>query len=364
MAQLQVTVKKLNRRKSPVTDFADKRNVVDVLQENHVFESVGEITNALGKWHLDRDGFYTWEKGAWQTATESGRLLTSFPWYIADFGIDEIWKKTKGEMVNVFVLDSGFRDLQDIKRDKFSTLSVLNSDQFGIDNVGHGTLMASIIAGNDKYVYGIAPDANIISIKITETLEADCSDSFYKALLLLKQSVSENSLSIVNCSFTLPLTNSDEYNQKIQTLIDSITSNSKAIFVAAVGNHSDRINKYYPANYDNVISCSGITKESSFLRLASSNYWEGISISTPGAYNIGNLKTVFPDIFNEGTSHACAFMSGLLALKLSHSKKNNKTLNILEIKQFIKDVSVSLETPEAPPRTYQILDKAKLLLHI
>ncbi len=63
MAQLQVIVNKLNKRRSPVTDFADKSNIVEVVNKDSIFESDGEITNILGKWYKDRDGYYYWEKG-------------------------------------------------------------------------------------------------------------------------------------------------------------------------------------------------------------------------------------------------------------------------------------------------------------
>lgn len=367
MTHFKVIVPRLNVRSAPVSDFTDKTNIISTVTAGLELEleEVFDIPNPrLGRWYRDRKNQYFSERGLSLAEREPGRLPVNLPWYISDFGINEIWEKTKGELVNVFVLDSGYKDLNDIKPDKFSALSVLDSDQFGIDQIGHGTLMASIIAGKNRFVYGIAPEAKIISIKITDELKSDCSNTLYKALLLIKECVSENTLSVVNCSLTLPLDNSDEYKKKIQNLIDGICNTSKTFFVAAVGNNYDRNNEYYPANFNNVISCAGITKGDSFFRLPSSNFWQKNSIAAPGSFDIGNLKSIFPGIFNEGSSHACAFMSGLLALKLSHSKKNNQNINNQEITQFIRDITINLTTNDDTPLVFAIPEKSKLLSNI
>ena len=63
MQQLQVIVNKLNKRKCPVMDFNDKENITATLKKGDVFESVGAITNKMGKWHFGKDGQFVWEGG-------------------------------------------------------------------------------------------------------------------------------------------------------------------------------------------------------------------------------------------------------------------------------------------------------------
>ncbi|MEP6626934.1 MAG: glycoside hydrolase family 25 protein, partial [Ginsengibacter sp.] len=63
MAQLKVIVNKLNRRSGPVTDMGDKSNIAGTVPKGYVFESNFQITNQLGIWYADRDGYYYWGNG-------------------------------------------------------------------------------------------------------------------------------------------------------------------------------------------------------------------------------------------------------------------------------------------------------------
>ena len=89
--KLQVTVNKLNRRKSPVTNFANKSNVVEVVNNGFTFESIAQIENNLGVWHQDRDGLWAWEKGL---STEVS-LQINYNQQIQN--IPDKWKTTVGE---------------------------------------------------------------------------------------------------------------------------------------------------------------------------------------------------------------------------------------------------------------------------
>lgn len=63
MAQLEVIVNKLNRRSGPVADMSDKSNIEGTVPKGYVFESHFQITNQLGIWYADRDGYYYWGNG-------------------------------------------------------------------------------------------------------------------------------------------------------------------------------------------------------------------------------------------------------------------------------------------------------------
>lgn len=63
MAQLKVIVNKLNRRTGPVADMNDKGNIVGTVPMGFIFESTGQITNGLGTWYADSDGYYYWGNG-------------------------------------------------------------------------------------------------------------------------------------------------------------------------------------------------------------------------------------------------------------------------------------------------------------
>ena len=63
MIQVKVIVQKLNRRKSPITDFGDKNNIIGTVSKGYLFTSDSQITNNLGTWYADRDGYYYWQGG-------------------------------------------------------------------------------------------------------------------------------------------------------------------------------------------------------------------------------------------------------------------------------------------------------------
>lgn len=63
MAQLKVIVNKLNKRRTPVSDFSDKGDVSGTVCKGYLFVSIREETNELGAWYIDRDGYYYWGGG-------------------------------------------------------------------------------------------------------------------------------------------------------------------------------------------------------------------------------------------------------------------------------------------------------------
>ena len=63
MEQLKVIVNRLNRRKSPITDFTDRSNIIGTVSNGYLFTSDNLVTNNLGTWYADRDGYYYWGGG-------------------------------------------------------------------------------------------------------------------------------------------------------------------------------------------------------------------------------------------------------------------------------------------------------------
>lgn len=89
-----------------------------------------------------------------------------------------------GQGVGVAVLDSGVTDVPDLRVAGTSTSRIVYSQNFdpsstaASDNYGHGTHVAGIIAGNatssscstcDVQIRGIAPNANIVNLKVLDT---------------------------------------------------------------------------------------------------------------------------------------------------------------------------------------------------
>ena len=123
--KLQVRVDKLNRRKSPVTDFADKSNVVEVVNKGFVFESVAQIENNLGVWHQGYDGHWAWGNGLSKSSFAPTLLdleKQTFQWFDS-LNIIHIWKTydEKGSDAKIAILDTGYKIANSDIADKIRT---------------------------------------------------------------------------------------------------------------------------------------------------------------------------------------------------------------------------------------------------
>ena len=116
-----------------------------------------------------------------QDVVNGSRLQTSYPWAVS---APYAWDKATGEGVGVAVIDTGiagqlpeFTDDDGTSRVKAS--AVTNPGATSPDDTyGHGTHVAGILAGNGgaldpsdpRYLHylGIAPDANLVSIKVAD----------------------------------------------------------------------------------------------------------------------------------------------------------------------------------------------------
>lgn len=93
-------------------------------------------------------------------------------WFIADYGIDEMWKTTTGKGTTVAVIDSGVdaahENLTDtvVKAKDFSETGADGTTPLGDGSIiHHGTAVAGVIAGNGSGPgpMGVAPDADLLS---------------------------------------------------------------------------------------------------------------------------------------------------------------------------------------------------------
>ncbi|QYY35446.1 S8 family serine peptidase [Ruficoccus sp. ZRK36] len=213
-------------------------------------------------------------------------------------GVDEV-DASWGEGVIVAVLDSGVEtDHADLKDAHLLTLTREGRS----DPVGHGTAVASLIAGQESPVPGLTPGATILSLPVLD--DKGRSDTFRVAeaiLLAVDQGARVISMSLGAYGDSRVLREAVKY-----------AAAHDVIMVASVGNDGAG-QVAYPAAYDDVVAVAAVDalgQPASF-----SNYGPQVDIAAPGvgvpvAWNGNRYASV------SGTSFSAPLVASAIALVL------------------------------------------------
>lgn len=191
------------------------------------------------------------------------------------------------------------------------------------DDAGHGSEVAGIIAAldNDFGAVGVAPDAELYSIKTLDNLgKGNISD----VIAGINWAI-DHDLDIINLSFTSPSGTS---------LLESTLQaayNKGILIVAASGNALDpRINitdVLYPARYNTVLAVGSVDEK--LRRSVFSYYGSNLDFAAPGenilSTTIGGSDAQYA--YTYGTSMAAPFVTGIAALyKEEYPSLNNQQI--------------------------------------
>jgi membrane-anchored mycosin MYCP len=230
--------------------------------------------------------------------------VTSIPWAQTELDWSSVWPQTEGQGVTVAVVDSGV-DFNKQLAGKVTAVD-LTGTGFG-DCVGHGTIIAGIIAARDLEArgfpfVGVAPEASILSIKVN-TGEQGNSNVLAQGI----QDAAELHAQVINVSIVTANT------PALRSAVDSALS-AGAVIVASGGNDqtSPGAGPLYPASYPGVLSVGAVGSDGALAffsnqhsRVAVTAPGIGVTSTAPGGYQANDLQ---------GTSFATAYVSGLAAL--------------------------------------------------
>lgn len=172
------------------------------------------------------------------------------PWNIEIVAGDPKTNKYSGNGVKVAVIDSGIDVHDDLNTNGWIDFSDAVKGYKPVDNSGHGTEMAGIIAARNNGIgtIGIAYDAEVYSVKILNSSNKSSVSSVIKAI----EWCIKNDIEVINMSFGLNV-DSEILHEYIRKAADN-----NITIVAAAGNNNQ---VQYPAKYDEVISVGGIDKD-------------------------------------------------------------------------------------------------------
>ncbi len=232
----------------------------------------------------------------------------------------------KGSNINVYIMDSGI----DATHPEFDGVSITNiysvTGDF-IDNKGHGTALAGIIAGK---TCGIS-SAKLKIVKIFDPNHATLQSEFLDALDAVMADLPAGHFGILNCSWAI------ERNEWVEFKLKECIDDGLWIVVSA-GNSGEPIGNVTPAAMPEVFTVGSYTPD--LVPADFSNFTEDSTVSVTGApVNHGVLDGWAPGVdiwtavanyqgtngfipqppydYAAGTSFSAAITTGILAHNLS-----------------------------------------------
>lgn len=169
---------------------------------------------------------------------------------------------------------------------------------------GHGTAVASLIASNDSSAPGVAPAAELVSIRVGD--DSGKADSFALAAGIL--AAVDSGAQIVNCSM-----GTTENNPLIEDAV--LYAHDHNVLIVAASGNSEQSEASYPAAYPSVISVGAVDARGEHLDF--SNYGTYLSLTAPGyAINTAWPGNRYARI--SGTSASAPIVTGAIAATMSN----------------------------------------------
>ncbi len=236
------------------------------------------------------------------------------PWAQDRLSFTDLWTTSTGKNVKVAVVDSGINASHPQLRGRVKRHIDLTHSH-DTDCFGHGTMVAGIIAGQDRRTatkdpvpfVGVAPDVQLFSVKIQDG--HDSTDNGHLLAEGIRQAADMRpdiiNVSVQNTAFP-------ELYSAVQYAL-----HKGILIVAAAGNVDPKqkttVQAAYPASYPGVLSVGALGRDgpvSSFSNSASR-----VDVSAPGDHIIstGGNGYIGGDRV-EGTSYSAPYVTGVAAL--------------------------------------------------
>lgn len=221
----------------------------------------------------------------------------------------------KGQNVIIAVIDSGYNLSHEEFNDRVieATRITYNTDETSMDDkTGHGTPVASIIAGNKM---GIAPEAQLLLLRVYDDRGSNnIISNINKAIRYVTDWKGPNGqkVDIINISMGTGIN-----HRSMQTCIDNAV-NKNILVVCAAGNNGDGLEETdewsFPAGFDRVVSVGAYSPAFKVATYSNSNINNDLISAGSGvsaASHLGGYRSF------SGTSSAAPCVSGACALLIN-----------------------------------------------
>ncbi len=208
-----------------------------------------------------------------------------------------------GNGVKVAVIDSGMVNHPALATG-IKNINLSTSTGEG-DSMGHGTAVASLIAGNHPLTPGVAPSAEILSIQVTDDQGESSSFTIAQAII----TAVDNGAQIINISMGSPGAS--------ELMRDAVNyAQQKGVVIVASSGNEGVGRASFPAGFDGVISVGAVDANSSHMDF--SNQSNDLSITAPG-FQVNAAWTEDRAIQFTGTSASAPIVSGAIAATMSQN---------------------------------------------
>ncbi|KAJ9548716.1 hypothetical protein OSB04_021259 [Centaurea solstitialis] len=283
-----------------------------------------------------------------QTIDWRRRILSKKSQVTSLFGADVLWSKGyTGAKVKMAIFDTGIRSDHPHFRNIKERTNWTNEDSLN-DNLGHGTFVAGVIAGEDTECLGFAPDTEIYAFRVFTDAQVSYTSWFLDAF---NYAIATN-MDVLNLSIGGP----DYLDLPFVEKVWELTA-SNIIMVSAIGNDGPfygTLNN--PADQSDVIGVGGIDYNSKIASFSSRGMstWEiphGYGRVKPEVVAYGRdirgseIETGCRTL--SGTSVASPVVAGVVCLLVSVIPESARkhVLNPASMKQALVEGAVKLSGP-------------------
>ncbi|XWS17268.1 hypothetical protein CRYUN_Cryun33cG0053100 [Craigia yunnanensis] len=264
------------------------------------------------------------------------------------FGADALWRKGyTGAKVKMAIFDTGIRANHPHFRNIKERTNWTNEDTLN-DNLGHGTFVAGVIAGEDAECLGFAPDTEIYAFRVFTDAQVSYTSWFLDAF---NYAIATN-MDVLNLSIGGP----DYLDLPFVEKVWEITANN-IIMISAIGNDGPLYGTLNnPADQSDVIGVGGIDYSDHIASFSSRGMstWEiphGYGRVKPDVVAYGReimgskISTGCKSL--SGTSVASPVVAGVVCLLVSiiPENKRKEILNPASIKQALVEGAAKLAGP-------------------
>ncbi|MCB1224668.1 MAG: S8 family serine peptidase, partial [Verrucomicrobiales bacterium] len=223
-------------------------------------------------------------------------------------------RSTWGRGVTVALLDSGVESHPSLEGVKVQSLAVPGS--VAEAGNGHGTAMASLIAGREGPGQGVAPAVTLLDVRVADGEGGSNTALLARGIL----SAVDQGADVINISLG---TFGDS-----RMLRDAVAyaEARHVVVVAAAGNEqADRL--AYPAGYPGVVAVAAV--DAANQQAYFSNSGQGLTVAAPGV----GVVSAYADgkwVIGSGTSQATALTTGVVAVMLGRGSSPDTILRSLQ----------------------------------